>query len=207
MSENFENLVKLPTDPVAKLLSQANVLLKTPLQAPPTAQAGVVLKELYELNALVDLLRLLGVLLPPRERVWWACLAARDYIGPRSDKDPASLTTSEAWVRDPSEENRDAARLSLDHAYVDDDTVNCALSVLYAPGTLGPGDLNQYPAPAGASEAAAFAMNMVALGQLSDKFEEHGRVLVARALDIARGGNGQGSTKAGASDAGNEKEG
>ena len=57
--------------------------------------------------------------------------------------------------------------------------------------TLGPGELNQYPAPAGASEAAAFAMNMVALGQLSDKFEEHGGVLIERALDIARGGNGQ----------------
>ncbi|WP_278923826.1 MULTISPECIES: DUF6931 family protein [Pseudophaeobacter] len=205
MSENFENLVKLPPDPVAKLLSHANVLLKTQLQAPPTALAGEVLRELYEKEALVDLLRLLGVLLPPRERVWWACLAARDYIGARSDKDPASLTCSEAWVRDPSEENRDAARMTLDHAYVDDDTVNCALAVLYAPGTLGPGDLNQYPAPAGASEAAAFAMNMVALSQLSDKFEEHGRVLVERALDIARGGNGRGSAKAAAA-SGNEKE-
>jgi hypothetical protein len=206
MSENFENLVKLPADPVAKILSRANVLLKTQLTAPPSAPAGVVLQELYEKEALVDLLRLLGVLLPPRERVWWACMAARDYIGPRSDKDPAALVRSEAWVRDPSEENRDAARLTLDHAYVDDDTVNCALSVLYAPGTLGPGDLNQYPAPAGASEAAAFAMNMVALSQLSDKFEEHGRVLVERALDIARGGNGQGPAKADASDADNDKE-
>ncbi|MCD9149649.1 DUF6931 family protein [Pseudophaeobacter flagellatus] len=206
MSENFENLVKLPPDPVAKLLSHANVLLKTPLQAPPTAPAAMVLQELYQKEALVDLLRLLGVLLPPRERVWWACLAARDYIGPRSDKDPASLSCSEAWVRDPSEENRDAARLTLDHAYVDDDTVNCALAVLYAPGTLGPGDLNQYPAPAGASEAASFAMNMVALSQLSDKFEEHGRVLVARGLDIARGGNGQGGAKTGAAGSGNEKE-
>ena len=206
MSENFENLVKLPVDPVAKVLSRANVLLKTQLTAPPSAPASVVLQELYEKDALVDLLRLLGVLLPPRERVWWACMAARDYIGPRSDKDPASLVRSEAWVRDPSEENRDAARLTLDHAYVDDDTVNCALSVLYAPGTLGPGDLNQYPAPAGASEAAAFAMNMVALSQLSDKFEEHGRVLVARALDIARGGNGQGSAKADVADTENDKE-
>ncbi len=206
MSENFENLVKLPVDPVAKVLSRANVLLKTQLTAPPSALAGVVLQELYEKEALVDLLRLLGVLLPPRERVWWACMAARDYIGPRSDKDPAALVCSEAWVRDPSEENRDAARLTLDHAYIDDDTVNCALSVLYAPGTLGPGDLNQYPAPAGASEAAAFAMNMVALSQLSDKFEEHGRVLVARALDIARGGNGQGAAKADVSDTDKDKE-
>ena len=84
-----------------------------------------------------------------------------------------------------------AARLTLDNAYVDDDTVNCALAVLYCDGTLGPGDLKQYPAPAGASETAAFAMNMVALSELSDKFEEHGQILVERAINIGRGGNGQ----------------
>ena len=195
MSEKFSNLVKLPEDPVAKLLSRANVLLKTPLEAPPTATAPMVLEELVTKGALVDLLRLLAVLLPPRERVWWACLAARDYIGPRSKDDPASLTASEAWVLEPNEERRNAARITLDHAYVDDDTVNCALAVLYADGTLGPGDLRKYPAPAGASEAAAFAMNMVALGHLSDKFEEHGKVLVDRALDIARGGRGDGSAQ------------
>ena len=187
----FNDLVKMPTDPVAKLLSRANVLLKTPLEAPPTAGASEVLQELSDKGALVDLLRLLAILLPPRERVWWACLAARDYIGPRSDNDPPSLTASEAWVYEPSDENRDAARMTLDHAYVDDDTVNCALAVLYADGTLGPGDLKQYPAPAGASETAAFAMNMVALSELSDKFEEHGQILVERAVNIGRGGNGQ----------------
>ena len=191
MTTTFNDLVKMPTDPVAKLLSRANVLLKTPLDAAPTATAEVVLKELDDKSALVDLLRVLAVLLPPRERVWWACMAARDYIGPQSDKDPASLKASEAWVYEPSESNREAARISLDNAYVDDDTVNCALAVLYCDGTLGPGDLKQYPAPAGASETAAFAMNIVALSELSDKFEEHGRVLVARALDIGRGGNGQ----------------
>ncbi len=191
MTGRFENLVKMPPDPVAKLLSRANVLLKTPLEAAPTANAAAVLAELETKGALVDLLRVMAVLLPARERVWWACLAARDYIGPRGPDDPPSLSASEAWVLDPTEENRDIARQTLDHAYVDDDTVNCALAVLYNDGTLGPGDLRQYPAPAGAAETAAFAMNMVALGQLSDKFEEHGRLLVERGLDIAKGGRGQ----------------
>lgn len=191
MSDKFQGLVKLPRDPVAKLLAHCNVILKTRLDAPASAPAEVVLAELHKKRALVDLLRLLAILLPPRERVWWACMAARDYIGPRSDNDPPSLTASEAWVYNPSEENREAARRSLDHAYMDDDTVHCATSVLYADGTLGPGDLAQFPAPAGASEAAAFAMNMVALGELSDRFEEHGWLLVDRALDIGRGGNGQ----------------
>ncbi|MFT7596143.1 MAG: hypothetical protein ACI8R4_003477 [Paracoccaceae bacterium] len=191
MKGNYQNLVKFPTDPVAKLLSRANVILKTPLEAPASAGADVVLAELRDKGALVDLLRLLAILLPPRERVWWACMAARDYIGPRSENDPPSLVTSETWVFNPSEENRSAARNTLDHAYIDDDTVNCALAVLYSDGTLGPDDLADFPAPAGASETAAFAMNMVALGELSDKFEEHGQILIDRALNIGRGGNGQ----------------
>lgn len=191
MKQKFMDLEKFPTDPVAKLLSRANVILKTPLESPPTATADVVLAELEDKGAMVDLLRLLAILLPPRERVWWACMAARDYIGPRSDDDPPSLVASETWVFNPSDENRDAARNSMDHAYVDDDTVNCAMAVLYADGTLGPGDLAQFPAPAGASETAAFAMNMVALGELSDKFEEHGQLLIDRALNIGRGGSGK----------------
>ncbi|MCG7625372.1 DUF6931 family protein [Epibacterium sp. Ofav1-8] len=202
MAEMFEKLVKLPKEPVAKILSRQQVLLKTPLECEVSATAPVVLKELYDKKAMIDLLRLMGILLPPRERVWWACLAARDYIGPRSPKDPPSLATSEAWVLDPTEDNRQAARITIDHAYVDDDTVNCAWAVTYHDGTLGPGDLRQYPAPAGAAEAAAFAMNMVALGQLSDKFEEHGYILIERALDIARGGNGRvGTADAGAAEA------
>ena len=191
MNERFKDLVKIPAEPAAKMLSHANIMLKTPIDAPPSALPEVVLAELDAKGAMIDLLLMLAVALPPRERVWWACMAARDYIGPRSDKDPPSLIRSEDWVFNPSDENRDAARAAMDHAYVDDDTVNCALAVLYADGTLGPGDLAAHPAPAGAAEAAAFAMNVVALGELSDKFEEHGQLLIDRAIDIARGGNGQ----------------
>ena len=89
MPGRFEKLVKMPADPVAKLLSRANVILKTPLEAPPTAQAGAVLEELDRKGALVDLLRVLAVLLPPRERVWWACLAARRWGGGVAPADTA----------------------------------------------------------------------------------------------------------------------
>ncbi len=190
-NDRYKDLKKLPDDPAAKVLAQANVMLKTQLESPASAPAEVVLAELDKKGEWLDILLLLAVLLPPRERVWWACLAARDYIGPKSDKDPPSLVAAETWVFDPTEENCETARASLDHAYVDDDTVNCAVSVLYADGTLGPGDLAQFPAPAGAAEAAAFAMNVVALSELSDRFDAHTQVLIDRALDIARGGNGR----------------
>lgn len=191
MNERFSDLVKLPQEPFAKVLATANIQLKTRLDAPASAPAAVALSELQEKGAWVDLMLALATLLPGRERVWWACLAARDYIGPKSEKDPAPLSMAEAWVFEPTDENLNHVSSALDHAYVDDDTTHCAVSALYAGGTLGPGDLAQHPAPAGASEAAAFAMNMVALSELSDKFETHMQLLIDRALDIARGGNGR----------------
>lgn len=191
MSERFKDMVKVPKEPVAKLLSLTNTRLQTPITAPVAALADEVLAELDGKGAMMDVMRLMSIVLPPRERVWWACLAARDYIGPKSDKDPQPLVTSEAWVFNPSDQNREAARNSIDEAYIDDETVNCALSVLYFDGTLGPADLADYPSPAGAAETYAFVMNVVALDKNSDRFEEYGQMLIDRAVDIARGGNGR----------------
>ncbi len=191
MGKRFTGMSKVPKEPVAKLLSMANTRLETPITAPVAALAEDVLAELDEKGALIDILRLLSIILPPRERVWWACMAARDYIGPKSDNDPKSLIAAEDWVFKPTEENRARARDAMDDAYIDDDTVNVALAVLYADGTLGPADLAEYPAPAGAAETSAFAMNVVALDKNSDRFEEYGQLLIDRAVDIARGGNGK----------------
>ncbi|MEX0285072.1 MAG: hypothetical protein AB3N23_10710 [Paracoccaceae bacterium] len=191
MTERYQGLVKFSKEPFAKVMAHANVHIKTQLDSPASAGVDVALGELDEKEAWVDLILALATLLPGRERVWWACLAARDYVGPKSEKDPGPLAAAEAWVFAPTDENLNEVSSALDHAYVDDDTTHCAVSALYANGQLGPGDLAQHPAPAGASEAAAFAMNMVALGELSDKFEAHMQVLIDRALDIARGGNGR----------------
>ena len=191
MSERFKDMVKVPKEPVAKLLSLTNTRLKTQIDAPVAALADEVLTELDGKGAMLDVLRLMSIVLPPRERVWWACLAARDYLGPKSDQDPPSLTASEDWVFNPNDENRERARLSMDDAYIDDDTVNIAMAVLYADGTLGPADLSEFPAPAGAAETCVFIMNIVALDKKPDTFEEYGQFLIDRAVDIARGGNGR----------------
>ena len=191
MSERFKNMVKVSKEPAAKLLSLANTRLKTQIDAPVAALPEEVLTELDGKGAMMDVLRVMSIVLPPRERVWWACLTARDYIGPKSDNDPKPLACSEDWVFKPTDENRERARLSMDDAYIDDDTVNIAMSVLYADGTLGPADLSEFPAPAGAAETCAFVMNIVALNKKPDKFQEYGQFLIDRAVDIGRGGNGK----------------
>lgn len=191
MSKRFANLKKIPPEPAARMLAMANTKLQTPLVAPASALVEIVLSELETKAAKVDILRMLAVALPPREATWWACLAARDLIGPDPKTVPPPLMRAEAWVFKPTEENRIAVRDAFESADMDDDTTFCAMAALYADGTMGPGDLNQMPAPANGVGAAVLAMNMIALRAHADTFATYMEILIDRGLDIARGGNGR----------------
>ena len=190
MNARFSGLTKIPKQPAARLLSLANAELDTELAAPASAAVEVVLEELEQKGALIDMLRLLSVALPARERVWWSCLAARDTLKDGA-KLPPPLAAAEAWVFKPTEENRAVAHHAVQHASMKDDTKHCAVAVQFHDGTLGPGDLAQHPAPPGGSEVSAFAMNVVAIGRSGKTLEVAAGLLIDRALDIARGGSGR----------------
>ena len=190
MNARFSGLTKIPQQPAARLLSLANAELDTELAAPASAAVEVVLAELEQKGALIDMLRLLSVALPARERVWWSCLAARDTLKD-GGKLPPPLAAAEAWVFKPTEENRAVAHHAVQHASMKDDTKHCAMAVQFHDGTLGPGELAQHPAPVGGSEVSAFAMNVVAIGRSGKTLEVAAGLLIDRALDIARGGSGR----------------
>ncbi|MBL4919074.1 DUF6931 family protein [Szabonella alba] len=191
MSTRFENLKKIPPEPAARMLAMANTKLQTPVSAPASAPVDVVFGELEKKAAQIDILRLLAVALPPREATWWACLAARDLIGEEPKAVPIPLACAERWVFKPTEENRIAARDAFETADMDDDTTFCAMAALYADGTLGPGDMNDTPAPPNGVGAAVLAMNMIAARARADTFKSYLDLLIDRGLDIARGGNGR----------------
>jgi len=190
MNNRFLNLTKIPQQPAARLLSMANAELETELTSPASAAVETVLEELEQKGALIDMLRLLSVALPARERVWWSCLAARDTL-PEGSKLPPPLAAAEAWVFKPTEENRAVAHHAVQHASMKDDTKHCAVAVQFHDGTLGPGDLSQHAAPPGGAEVSAFAMNVVAIGRSGKTLEVAAGLLIDRALDIARGGSGR----------------
>lgn len=190
MSDRFDGLVKIPKEPAARLLAVANAKLGVKIDAPAAAQVPDVLRELDEKGALIDVLRLLSVALPARERVWWACLAARDLLNSGVVEDPAITEATEAWVYDPSDANLERIYELVEHADDDDDTALAGTAAIYADGKMGPGDLKAYEAPIGGSEAHAMVMVASSLTHDPDRCEEMGVLLVERALDIARGGQG-----------------
>jgi hypothetical protein len=190
MTARFADLKKIPNEPAARMLARANARLSTPLRAPASAPVAAVLEELEAADAVVDMLRLLAIALPPRERTWWACLAARDLLPPGAEP-PPPLAAAEAWVFRPGDDTRAAARAAAEAAEPGDDTSLCATAVAMCDGALGPGELAEYPAPPGGPETLVFGMAILALSRRPDAFAAHGRLLVDRALDIARGGNGR----------------
>lgn len=195
MNERFADLKKVPRQPASRLLAMANAKIETKITSPANASVEAVLEELDSLGGHVDMMRLMSVALPPRERTWWACLAARDLIGPDAEKVPLPLATAEHWVRKPSDASRDAARDAAENSEVDDDTTLCAVAVSFCDGTLGTGDLAQHPGPPGAAQTAVFCMNLKALEAIGGALDEAANILVDRALDIARGGTGKITTK------------
>lgn len=197
MSKRFENLKKIPQEPAARMLAMANTKLQTPVTAPASAMIDVVLAELESKDAKIDILRLLSVALPPREATWWACLAGHDLIGPDPKVVPPPLACAERWVFKPTEENRIAASDAFETADMDDDTTFCAMAALYADGTLGPGEMNNTPAPPNGVSAAVFAMNLLSMKMNVERMQVHLDILIDRGLDIARGGNGRVTAGAG----------
>lgn len=189
MSERFADLTKIVAQPAARFLAVSNAKFEEPVSAPAAADVTTVLQELEDAFRPVDMLRLLSVALPIREGVWWACLAGRDVL-PEGARAPKTLTTAEKWTFEPSDDTRAAARVALDNADPDDPTVLCAMAVAMADGTLGPGELAQYEAPAGGSQTAIFGMIMMALAVDPEAYFHKIQVLLERGLDIARGGNG-----------------
>lgn len=192
MSERFKDLKKVSKDPYKRMLALANAKLATPVSLPASASVEAVLEGLDKLDAYVDMIRLLAIALPPRERVWWGCLAAKDVVGSGPEDIPRPLGLAEKWVFTPSDDAREKARLSVETADIDDETTLCAVAVAMCDGKLGAGELAQFDAPPGGAASAIFGMNMISLGKAApEDADAHCALLIDRALDIARGGSGR----------------
>ncbi|MCR8723336.1 DUF6931 family protein [Frigidibacter sp. ROC022] len=190
MSDRFKGLDKIPAEPAARMLVLANARLGVKLSAPAAALVPEVLAELEEKGAVVDMLRMLAVALPARERVWWACLAAHDLVNAGLSENETLIEAVEAWVFKPSTEALIKVRRCVDAADPDDGTALAGHCALNADGRLGPEELAQFEAPPGASATYALVINAQSLCLDSEKVESQGQLLIDRALDIARGGQG-----------------
>jgi hypothetical protein len=150
------------------------------------------LRLLIEKEHYIDAVRFLAHALPKREAVWWACVCARSKLAPEPEAQELNiLGLAEAWVYDPSDANRRAAMAAAEASEFKTPASWAAAAAFWSGGSMAPADLPEVlPAENLTGKAVTAAvMQAVAMGE-PDEMEERYRQLLARGLDIARGGNG-----------------
>jgi len=192
MIGRFANLKKIQEQPAARALAMCNFVLDSKLDLPVKTSIEETFNVLEKIDdGVLDIFRLFAATLPAREAVWWACLATRDLQSViESDQVSPILSTTEKWVFKPTEENLTAVKIALDAATVDDEASLCGTAALFANGQLGPGELSEFDAPPGASAMMVFGAMVKSWSENGETLIDHENLLIERALDLARGGDG-----------------
>ena len=77
--------------------------------------------------------------LPPREAVWWGCLCVQQAGGTElSPLETAACKAAVAWVLDPTEENRQAAKTPAEAAKLSTAAGGLAMAATWTGGSLAP---------------------------------------------------------------------
>src|SRR4051794_38440831 len=155
----------MSTDGMARIADQtaAEVCARFPVgeAARGLLRDGMTTKQfldlLIEKEEFPDATRLLAHALPKREGVWWACLCTRMVAG-KEPPEPivVALDAAEAWVADPSEENRRAAQAAAEAAGYGTPAGCAAVAAFWSGGGLRPPHRpalppRGYPPPPGAA--------------------------------------------------------
>ena len=183
------------TKVTAKLASEVCARFHLGAEAQPllksTHTPAQFLDVLVEKQQYLDAVKLLAHGLPKREAVWWACGCVK--AAPEASAAPgaaAALKTTERWVADPTEENRQAAMPAAEAAPVGTPAGCVALAAFFSGGSLGPPNVPAIPpAETLTGDAVAGAVMMAVVVKEPEKAPDKYRAFVSRGIEIANGKN------------------
>jgi hypothetical protein len=129
--------------------------------------------------------------LPKREAVWWAVLCVREVAGPAAPElVAAALRAAEAWVQDPSEANRRAAREAATAAGASSPAGMAATAAFQSGGSIGPPDGREIlPSEQATARGVANALTFAVLQPPAAKAPERFASFVAKGVEVATGAN------------------
>ncbi len=125
---------------VAELTDKAVALMK------PEYHPREFVQILTENKLFPDAVRFLAHGMPKREAVWWAWVCARRSSGAEPEPEiKASLAATEAWVAQPTEDNRRAAHEAAKAAGLDNAAGCAGLAAFFSGGSLAPAHVAPVP--------------------------------------------------------------
>jgi hypothetical protein len=152
---------------------------------------GQFLDLLVERRLFEDAIRFLAHALPNREAVWWAVLCIREVTGPAPPEPVvAALRAAEAWVQDPADEVRRAARGAAKAAGPSSPAAMAATAAFQSGGSLGPPDGPEIlPSEFATPRGVANAITIASLQAPAEKAPERFLSFVVRGVEVATGAN------------------
>jgi hypothetical protein len=169
----------------AKLSTEAMALL-TPALSPQGFLALLVKGRHF-----TDAVRFLAFSLPPREGVWWACVAARG-IERLAEPDAACLERVVAWAYEPNEAKRRACMEAAERLNFEGAAAYAALSVFWSGGSMAPEGMPDAPPDPSLYAIGVGASVLLAIAAGEPQFAERRfEEAIERGIDIANGGNGK----------------
>lgn len=145
------------------------------------------LRALHAAGLQRDLVATLAMILPKRQAVWWACLAARLAQPAKGSPEARAVNAAEAWVQSQSDEARENAEASAEALDHDGAAAWAALAAFWSGGSIGPhGQGPVPPAPHLTGTAVRSALLMTA-AERPDAWDD----LVAIGFEILSGETGR----------------
>lgn len=175
----------------------------------PNASPLACIQALVEHKQFNDAVKMIAHVLPKREAVWWACLAARNASQQIAALDPgasdagasaeanksalenAAITAAETWVKEPSEENRQKAKLLGEKTGHKSAGSWAATAAFWSAGSMTPeGEPVVPPPPYLYAHAVAGCVTLAAVLPNPENREANFHRYIKQGLDLANGGRG-----------------
>lgn len=157
------------------------------------ASSATALAALMEAGCDSDAIRFLAFGLPQRQAVWWGCLCARETLPEQPEPtELRALAAAEAWVFQPTEENRRAAMAAAEAAGFDTPASWSAVGAFWSGGSMSPPGQPVVPPGEDLTGKAISGAVLLALGR-HDPLAAPARLreFLSWGIDIANGGRGR----------------
>ena len=187
-----QEYVKLKASTAQEVLKHLELDKETLKPHDPDSTPAYYLERLIQSGKYPEAVQFLAMALPKREAVWWACLSARKAQNNQLEAErAAAVQAAEAWVVEPSEENRRKAMAAAEATEFQNSAGWAAVGAFWSGGSMAPPDAPEVPpAPELTGRAVGGAVLLAVAESGPENAEDKYKFLLDRGIDIAKGGKG-----------------